>query len=352
MTSKPFGKTSDGTSVELFVLTNSQGMEASIMSYGGIVISLKVPDRAGKLADVVLGFDRLEGYTKTPPPPYFGALIGRYGNRIGKGRFALDGHTYQLPLNDGPNSLHGGTRGFDKYVWEAKEVKRPDGPTVELHRVSKDGEEGYPGNLSVTVRYTLTDENELKIEYSATTDKDTVLNLTNHSYFNLKGQGEGDILDHVVQINGDRYTPTDAHLIPTGDLAPVTGTPFDFLKPAVIGARINDNNEQLKLAGGYDHNYVLTGAPGSLRLAAEVFEPSTGRVMQVRTDQPGLQFYTGNFLDGSFKSSAGKVYGKRAAFCMETQHYPDSPNEPKFPTTELKPGQRYHTETIYRFSTR
>jgi aldose 1-epimerase len=352
VTSKPFGKTQDGTPVELYTLTNAHGMEVDIMSYGGIVVSLKVPDRGGKMADVVLGFDSLDGYTHTPPPPYFGALIGRYGNRIAKGKFTLDGHTYQLPVNDGANSLHGGTRGFDKHVWDGKIVKASDGQAVEFHRVSKDGEEGYPGNLDVTVRYTLTDANELKISYSATTDKDTVLNLTNHSYFNLKGRGEGDILDHVVQIHASKFTPTDAGLIPTGELKPVAGTPFDFNKPTAIGARINDDNEQLKLGKGYDHNFVLDGPAGTLRTAAEVYAPSTGRVMQVSTTEPGLQFYTGNFLDGTIKGPGGKTYGKRSAFCMETQHFPDSPNHPKFPTTELKPGQKYHTETVYKFSTR
>jgi aldose 1-epimerase len=321
-------------------------MEARIMTYGGIIVSLKTPDKSGKLGDIVLGFDNLAGYQQDPPPPYFGALIGRYGNRIAKGTFKLEGKTYHVPVNNGPNSLHGGIKGFDKRVWTAKEI---DGG-VELHYLSKDGEEGYPGNLNTTVRYLMTDNNELKIEYLATTDKPTVVNLTNHSYFNLAGQGEGLVLNHQVTIDADRFTPVDAGLIPTGELQPVAGTPFDFRQPFQIGARIDSHDEQIKLGGGYDHNFVVNNPGKGMRLAATVHEPKTGRVMEVYTDQPGLQFYTGNFLDGSLTGKGGKNYPKRSGFCMETQHFPDSPNQPSFPSTELKPGQTSHTATIFKFS--
>lgn len=343
----PFGKMPDGAAIYVYTLTNVHGVEARIINYGGIVVSLKVPDRMDKKSDVVQGFDSLDGYLN-PKEPYFGALIGRYGNRIGHARFMLDGHEYKLAKNDGDNSLHGGTRGFDKRVWTPNEV--PDG-RLELNYISKDGEEGYPGNLNVKVTYTLTDNNELKIEYDATTDKDTVLNLTNHSYFNLKGAGEGDILDHRVTINADRFTPVDAGLIPTGELRSVAGTPFDFRQPNAIGARINNNDEQLKLGKGYDHNWVLNKSGDALTLAARVEEPSSGRVLEVYTTQPGLQFYTGNFLDGTLKGKGGKVYGHRAALCLETQHFPDSPNKPNFPSTVLKPGQRFRSTTVYRFRT-
>lgn len=347
MQKTPFGKMPDGQAIDLYTMTNSHGMQVAIMNYGGIVVSLKVPDRAGHFDDVVLGFDNLDGYLK--PEPYFGALIGRYGNRIGHAQFTLDGKTYHLPKNDGDNTLHGGTKGFDKRVWTAREAgSRP--PALELTYLSKDGEEGFPGNLSVTVTYTLTDANELKIDYVAKTDKDTVLNLTNHSYFNLAGQGNGDILGDQIMINADRFTPVDAGLIPTGELKSVAGTPFDFRKSAVIGAHINDNNEQLKLGKGYDHNFVLNRNGSGLSLAARVTEPRTGRVMEVLTTQPGVQFYTGNFLDGTIHGKGGKVYGHRYALCLETQHFPDSPNKPSFPTTELKPGQTYHQTTVYRFS--
>jgi aldose 1-epimerase len=350
LTKESFGKTADGTAVDLFTLTNANGAQASIMNYGGIVVSLKMPDRSGKLADIVLGFDSLDGYLQKEP--YFGALIGRYGNRIAKGRFTLDGVEYKLAQNNGENALHGGIRGFDKRVWDAREVQDAGGGGVELKYVSKDGEEGYPGNLTATVVYTLTGGNELKIDYTATTDKDTVVNLTNHSYFNLAGQGEGDILQQVVTIYADQFTPVDAGLIPTGELRRVRGTPFDFTAPAAIGARINQDDQQLKFGGGYDHNWVLRGARGSMKPAAEVFEPGTGRVMQVLTTEPGLQFYTGNFLDGTIRGKQGKVYNRRYAFCMETQHFPDSPNKPEFPSTVLKPGMTYHTQTVYKFSTR
>jgi len=350
----PFG-TADGQAVELYTLRNSKGAEADIMTYGGIVEKLKMPDRNGNIADIVLGFDSLDGYTSDAylkSCPYFGALIGRYGNRIGGAKFTLDGNTYTLAPNNNGNTLHGGIKGFDKVVWKAvKADVGPQGPYVELSYLSKDGEEGFPGNLQVTARYTLTEDNALKLEYKATTDKDTVVNLTHHSYFNLKGQGNGDILDHQVYINADKTTPTDKDLIPTGAFADVTGTPFDFRKPTAIGARINDPDTVLQYGPGYDHNWVLNKPLGKFGLAARVTEPTTGRVMEVWTDQPGLQFYAGNFLDGTITGKDGKVYQRRYAFCMEPQHYPDSPNKPQFPTTELKPGQTYHNTIVYKFST-
>jgi aldose 1-epimerase len=345
-----FGKTREGRAVELYTLTNRNGVEAKITTYGGTVVSLKVPDRAGKLDDVVLGFDRLEDYQKNTA--YFGALIGRYGNRIAKGRFTLDGVEYKLTTNNGENHLHGGVKGFDKVVWNARALKAADVPALELTYLSKDGEEGYPGNLSVRVIYTLTDKNELRIDYSATTDKDTVVNLTHHSYFNLAGQGNGDILGHQLMINADRFTPTDAGAIPTGELRGVKATPFDFTRMTAIGAHINEDEEQLKFGKGYDHNWVINGRAGTLRQAATVFEPTTGRLMEVWTTEPGVQFYTGNYLDGSDVGKGGKVYKHRYGFCLETQHYPDSPNKPDFPSTTLKKGGRYRTTTIYRFSTR
>jgi aldose 1-epimerase len=343
---RAFGKKPSGETVDLYTLKNSSGVEADIMTYGGVVVSLKVPDRSGAVGDVVLGFDDLDGYLK--PEPYFGAIIGRYGNRIARGQFTLDGRQFTLARNDGDNTLHGGNRGFDKVLWNAKPGA---GQSVELSYLSKDGEEGYPGNLSVTVVYTLTDKNELQIDYTATTDKDTVVNLTNHSYFNLAGEGKGDILAHQVTIHADRFTPIDKGLIPMGELRSVAGTPFDFRQPHAIGERINQQDEQLRLAKGYDHNFVLNRKGAGMVLAARVTEPGTGRVMEVLTTQPGLQFYTGNFLDGTIHGKGGKVYNRRSAFCMETQHFPDSPNHPNFPTTVLKPGSRYHETTIYRFST-
>ena len=347
LTSEPWGKTAAGEAVELYTLTNAKGAEVRIMTYGGVVVSLSVPDRAGKLGDIVAGFDTLEGYFI--PPPFFGAIIGRYGNRIGKGKFSLNGTEYTLAKNNGENHLHGGLRGFDKVIWKAKEAP---GQSLELSYLSKDGEEGYPGNLSTTVTYTLTDNNELKIEYSATTDKDTVVNLTNHSYFNLAGQGEGDILSHVVAINADKFTPADKGLIPTGELKNVEGTPFDFRTPHTIGERVDAKDEQLGYGPGYDHNWVLNRTGSALEPAAKVTEPTSGRVMEVLTTEPGLQFYVGNFLDGTLHGKSGKVYKRRSAFCMETQHFPDSPNKPNFPSTVLKTGDRYQTTTVYRFSTR
>ncbi|MCC6342626.1 MAG: galactose mutarotase [Bryobacterales bacterium] len=343
---QPFGQTRNGEPVELYTLTNSNGVETSITNYGGRVVTLKVPDRAGKFADVVLGFDSLDPYLGNSP--YFGALIGRYGNRIGKARFTLDGKEYKLAANNGPNALHGGVVGFDKVPWKGEEGTGEE-PSLKLTYLSKDGEEGYPGNLSVTVVYTLTDRNELRIDYEAATDKDTVLNLTNHSYFNLAGEGVGDILGHEIMINADRFTPIDSGLIPTGELKPVKGTPFDFTKSTAIGARINDRDQQIQFGKGYDHNFVLNGG-GGLALAARVVEPHSGRIMEVLTTQPGVQFYTGNFLDGSVKGKGGKAYPYRSAFCLETQHFPDSPNKPGFPSVVLKPGEKFTSTTVYRFT--
>jgi aldose 1-epimerase len=331
--------------MELYTLKKSNGVQAAISTYGGVLVSLKVPDRAGVLGDVVLGFDDLEGYLL--PPPYFGAIIGRYGNRIAHARFTLNGVEYKLAKNDGENTLHGGNRGFDKVLWNANKLS---GQSLELTYLSKDGEEGYPGNLSVTVVYALTDNNELQIDYTATTDKDTVVNLSNHSYFNLAGQGEGDILAHQLTLNADRFTPVDQGLIPTGELRNVEGTPFDFRQPHAIGERIESADEQIALGGGYDHNFILNRTGDGLSLAARVTEPNSGRVMEVLTTEPAIQFYTGNFLDGTIRGKGGKVYGRRSAFCLETQHYPDSPNHPSFPSTVLKPGATYRTTTVYRFT--
>ena len=341
VTKKPFGKMPDGTPVELYVVKDGD-IEAHITTYGATVVSLSAPDRKHQAADIVLGFDSLDGYLSKEP--YFGAIIGRYANRIAGAKFELDGKTYKVPQNDGPNSLHGGDRGFDKVVWTAT----PLANGVEFKYVSPDGDQGYPGTLTAIVRYTLT-KNVLRIEYTATTDKDTVVNLTNHSYFNLSGAP--DILKHEMKINASRYTPVDATLIPTGELASVEGTPFDFRKLTAIGARIHADNEQLKLGHGYDHNWVLDSS-GKFAEAAEAYDPQSGRVLQVWTDQPGIQFYSGNFLDGTVKGKGGKAYAHRSGFCLETQHFPDSPNHPKFPTTELKPGQKYHTVTEFRFSAR
>jgi len=348
VTKSSFGKTAAGEKVDLYVLRNVNGMETKITNFGGIVVSLTAPDRNGAFADVALGFNDLESYL-TKNNPYFGALIGRYGNRIGKGRFKLNGVEYKLAVNNGENHLHGGIKGFDKVIWTGREMKTKDGPAVVLTYVSKDGEEGYPGNLRVRVVYTLTNKNELKIDYSATTDKATVLNLTHHSYFNFHGEGNGDILDHRVTINANRFVPTDAGSIPTGELRRVMGTPFDFLKATAIGARINDDEEQLKLGNGYDHTWVINGRPGTLRLAATASEPKSGRRMEVWTTEPGMQFYTGNFLDGTLTGKTGKPYPRRSGFCFETQHYPDSPNKPAFPSTTLRPGATYRSTTIYRF---
>lgn len=349
VTKASFG-TADGQSVDLYTLRNVHGVEAKITNYGGILVSLKVPDRNGKFDDVVLGFNDLDTYLKGHP--YFGALIGRYGNRIAKGRFTLNGVEYKLAVNNGENTLHGGLKGFDKVVWTAKEMKTKAGPAVVLTYLSKDGEEGYPGNLSVRVVYTLTNNDEIKIDYSATTDKDTVTNLTEHSYFNLAGEGSGDILSTLVTINGSRFLPTDAGSIPTGELRNVKGTPFDFLTAHAIGERINQDEEQLKLGNGYDHTWIVNGRAGTLRLAATAYEATSGRTMQVWTTEPGVQFYTGNFLDGTLTGKAGKIYQRRFGFCFETQHYPDSPNHPAFPTTTLKQGATYKSTTVYRFGSK
>jgi len=347
-----FGKAPGGEDVDLYTLTNKNGAEVAISTYGGVVVSLKVPDRHRKLGDVVLGFDSVDGYVGDKS--YFGAIIGRYGNRIWHAQFTLDGKTYTLAKNNGENTLHGGIKGFNKAVWTAREISAKDGQALELTYLSKDGEEGFPGNLHVRVVYTLTDANELKIEYFATTDKNTVVNLTNHSYFNLLGVGlgSGDILGHVLMIEADKFTPVDSGLIPTGELRGVTGTPFDFRNPTAIGKRVDSDDEQIKLGKGYDHNFVLRRKMSDrISLAARVTEEASGRVLEVWTTEPGVQLYTGNFLDGSAQGKGGVPYAKRMAFCLETQHFPDSPNHPKFPSTELKPGERYHTTTIYKFST-
>jgi aldose 1-epimerase len=336
-----FGHTSDGTAVDLYTLADGK-VEVRIMTYGGIIVSLRTPDRNGKLDDVVLGYDSVDKYIAQTP--YFGAIVGRYANRIAHGSFQLDGKTYSIPKNNGDNALHGGIRGFDKVVWTARQIK--DG--VELGYVSKDGDQGFPGTLTTTVRYTL-DGSALRIEYSATTDKDTVLNLTNHSYFNLAGQGKGDVLGHVLKIDASRFTPADATQIPTGDLKSVEGTPFDFRTPHAIGKRIDADDAQLRIGGGYDNNFVLDHAQGQLAEAAEVYEPTTGRILRVLTTEPGVQFYTGNNLDGSLTGKEGRVYKSRFAFCLETQHFPDSPNHANFPSTELKPGQEFHSVTVFEF---
>ncbi len=345
VTKEAFGKMPDGTAIDIYTLKDGK-IEVRIMTYGAIVVSLKAPDRNGKVADLVLGFDSLDGYAGGNKA-FFGAIVGRYANRIAHGTFELDGKKYSLPKNNGENSLHGGTRGFDKVVWQGKQIA--DG--VELTYVSQDGDQGYPGTLTATVRYTLAGS-ALHIDYSASTAADTVVNLSNHSYFNLAGAGNGDILGELIRLNASRYTPIDSTLIPTGDLAQVEGTPFDFRRATAIGERINADNEQIRFGKGYDHNWVLDSGGGKLAEAAEVFDSGSGRVLQVWTTQPGIQFYSGNFLDGTITGKGGKVYGQRAGFCLETQHFPDSPNHPSFPSTELKAGARYHTVTEFRFSTR
>jgi aldose 1-epimerase len=348
ITKRVFGTTPDGTPINLYTLSNANGMQISITNYGGIVVTLTAPDREGRFADVVLGYDSLQGYIDANP--FFGALIGRYGNRIGNGTFTLNGVKYTLANNDGPHHLHGGLKGFDKVVWEAKERQDGENPGLELTYISPDGEEGYPGTLSAQVIYTLTADNALNIDYTATTDRDTVVNLTNHTYFNLAGDGRGDILGHELTLNADRFTEAGEGLIPTGKMCSVEGTPLDFRESTPIGARINDAYDQLRYAGGYDHNWVLNAAETSPTFAARVYEPESGRVMEVYTTEPGIQFYTGNFLDGSITGKNGCVYHQRTGFCLEAQHYPDSPNQPDFPSTVLKPGDTYHTSTQYVFS--
>jgi len=345
---KLFGKTPEGMPVDLYTLTNANGMQVKITNYGGIITNIFVPDKNGLLGDVVLGYDNLDDYIKNNP--YFGCIVGRYANRIAKGQFTIDSKTYTLAKNNGPNHLHGGIKGFDKVVWEAREIKGEDFVGLALKYLSRDGEEGYPGNLSVKVTYKLTNDNELRIDYQATTDKKTIVNLTNHSYFNLRDAGASSILDHVLMINADKFTPVDETLIPTGELRSVEGTPFDFRQPHQIGERINADDEQIKFGGGYDHNFVLNGQTGELRLAAKVFEPKTGRVLEVFTTEPGVQFYSGNFLDGTITGKYGTVYKHRHGFCLETQHYPDSPNHPDFPSVVLNPGEKYQTSTIFKFS--
>ncbi|HTQ63057.1 MAG TPA: aldose epimerase family protein [Candidatus Solibacter sp.] len=340
-----FGKLTDGTEIESYTLFNAKGASAKVITYGATLAELHVPDRHGKMGDIVLGFDDLQGYLSQHP--YFGGTIGRYANRIAKGKFTLDGKEYQLALNNGPNSLHGGAIGFNRRVWKAEPLEVKDGAAVKFSYLSKDGEENYPGNLRVSVTYTLTNTDELKLQYAAETDKDTVLNLTNHSYFNLSGTDTGDILKYILYINADKYTPVDSTLIPTGKIESVAGTPLDFLKPTAIGVRISE----IKDIGGYDHNYVLNGKAGTLRLAARVTDPESGREIEVFTTQPGVQFYSAIGLNGSIKGKGGVAYEKYGAICLETQHFPDSPNHPNFPSTELKPGEHFHSETIYKFLT-
>lgn len=343
-----FGKTADGKLVDLYTLTNSNGLEVRAMTYGGIIVSMRVPDRNGKTADVVLGHDNFDGYLVNPP--YFGAIVGRYANRIANGTFTLDGVKYTLPKNDGQNTLHGGLIGFNKVIWEAKEFKNEKGVGVAFNYLSKDGEEGFPGNLKVKVSYTLTNENQLIIDYEATTDKATPLNLTQHTYFNLAGEGNGDILGHEVMLNADRFTPADKTLIPTGEIRPVKGTPLDFTTATTIGARINDNYEQLVIGHGYDHNFVIKREDNSLTLAARAREPNSGRVLEVYTTEPAVQLYSGNFLDGTLVGKQGHAYRKRDGFCLETQHFPDSPNHPDFPSTILRPGTTFRSQTVFKFS--
>jgi aldose 1-epimerase len=346
VTKEQFG-TTDGAEVDLFTLTNAQRMEVKITNYGGIITSIKVPDKHGELGDVVLGYETLDEYLRGSR--YFGAIIGRYANRIARGKFSLNGTVYSLARNRGENHLHGGIKGFDKVVWQAKEISGSEGVGLELAYLSKEGEEGYPGNLHARVTYILTEKNELRIEYFATTDKDTVVNLTNHSYFNLAG--DGTVLGHELMLNSDQFTPVDKDLIPTGEIRSVSNTPMDFTRGTPIGARINHNYEQLIFAGGYDHNFALRDSSKALTLAAKISEAVTGRTLEIFTTQPGIQFYSGNFPGGTIIGKGGRVYEKHAGCCLETQHFPDSPNQPSFPTTVLKPAQPYRHESVLRFST-
>jgi aldose 1-epimerase len=346
----PFGTLEDGGKVTLYTLTNASGAEARIINYGAIVVSMKVPDREGKLRDVVLGYDDLAGYAKDKD--FFGSTVGRYGNRIGAGKFTLDGKTYQLDLNNGPNHLHGGSQGFFKKLWKSEPVKGKDGPGVKLTYVSKDGEQGYPGTLTMTVTYTLTPKNGLRIDYRGTTDKPTILNPTHHSYFNLSGDPTHTILDEELSIDADKTTPVDAGLIPTGKLADVAGTPMDFRKATKIGARIDAKDEQLGFGKGYDHNWVLRTPSKKVRKVAELYDPTSGIAMQILTDQPGLQFYSGNFLNGTIHGKSGVAYQLRTAVCLEAQVFPDSPNHANFPSAVLRPGHQYTQTTIYQFSAR
>lgn len=345
ITKKYFGKLTGGAEVYLYTLTNHRGLEAGIITYGGAIASLKVPDRNGTLGDIVLGFNSLEEYARNPR--YFGGLIGRHANRIGLGKFSLNGIDYQLPQNNGANHLHGGFKGFDKRVWNAKEELKTDAAVLHLSYLSEDGEENYPGNLTASVDYSLL-ENELSIEYRAITDKDTIVNLTNHSYFNLRGAGT--ILDHELTLNAESFTPVAKDLIPIGEIRSVSGTPMDFRKGASIGSRIHDSYDQLGFTGGYDHNFVLNDWTGSLRCVGRLYEPATGRVLEFLTTEPGMQFYSGNFLDGSFGGKNGVIYERYTGLCLEPQHFPDAPNHPNFPSTVLRPGEEYKQTTILRFS--
>jgi len=345
----PFGQLSDGRPVELFTLTNAHGIEVRAMTYGATITSIRTADRSGTRADIVLGFDSLSGYLAGSP--YFGAVVGRYANRIAGGRFTLDGATYQLARNNGPNSLHGGVRGYDKVLWRAEPFRKTLAAGVVFRYVSPDSEEGFPGTVSLEVSYTLTDDNELIIDYSASTDKATPLNLSQHTYWNLHGEAQGDILDHVLTLDASAFTPVDSTLIPTGQIAAVGGTPFDFRQGIVIGARINDPHVQLRFGRGYDHNWVIDRAGGApLAHAARLEDPMTGRVLEIQTTEPGIQFYSGNFLDGTIRGKNGQVYGHRTGLCLETQHFPDSPNHANFPTTILRPGARYESRTVVAFS--
>ena len=356
LTHEPFGQTHDGTPVQIYTLRNAQGCEARITNYGGIIVSLKVPDRRGELADIVLGFDRLADYLSPDylkACPFFGAMIGRYGNRIARGTFTLSGQDYHIPPNDGANALHGGAHGFDKQVWEpVPAAETTDGISLKLRYVSADGEEGFPGRLTATVTYTLLENNALRVEMEAVTDKETVVNLTQHTYFNLHGAGQGDILSHEVTLHAGRFVPIDAQSLPLGNLRPVAGTPFDFTRPTAIGARIDADDEQLKHGQGYDHTFVRDGdlSDTTEYLFARVSEPTTGRVLEVSSTQPGVQFYTGNLLDGTITGKGGRHYAKHNAFCLEPQHFPDSPNQPAFPSVTLKPGENYRHTITYRFS--
>jgi aldose 1-epimerase len=351
LSSEPFGEV-DGEQVERYTLTNANGMEVAVLTYGGIIQSITVPDRDGTMANVALGFDNVDDYVDKSP--YFGAIVGRYANRIAQGTFTLEGETYQLAINNDPNTLHGGDKGFDKVIWTASDGGSDDGQSLALSYTSPDGEEGYPGTLEITVTYTLTDANEIRIEYHATTDAPTVLNLSNHSYFNLAGEGSGSIYDHALQLNASTFTPVDETLIPTGEIAPVADTPFDFTTAKPIGQDIRDgSSDQMVIGRGYDHNFVLDRDEGddtSLVPAARVVESTTGRVLEITTTEPGVQFYTGNFLDGTFAGTGGAVYRQGDAFCLETQHFPDSPNQPDFPSTELRPGEEFTSTTVYAFS--
>ena len=346
---KPFGTAPGGGAAELFTLRRGT-LAVAVTNWGGHVVSIRVPDREGKVADVALAYSDAAGYFADPA--FFGALVGRYANRIAGGEFSLGGKDFHLARNNGPNALHGGPGGFHKRLWTARVVTGQDGDALELTYVSPDGEEGYPGTLTAVVVYSLTADGGLRIEYSATTDRETIVNLTNHTYFNLAGESSGDVLGHEIEIEADAFTPVDATLIPTGEIRPVAGTPFDFRQPVAIGARIDAPDPQLEAAGGYDHNFVLRGPSGELRLAARVHEPKSGRVLEVLTTQPGIQFYSGNFLDGTIQGPSGRRYARRSGFCLETQHFPDSPHRPGFPSVVLKPGERYRQTTVYRFDVR